>query len=78
MDSLIGNGSYAALNQSVVTVADVNGTSTILINGTLPNGTTASGGTTSASGASSLGRGLMEASGYWVVIALVGCTVLMV
>ncbi|KAJ9655212.1 hypothetical protein H2201_008849 [Coniosporium apollinis] len=45
---LIGNGSYAALNESLVTVADVNGTQTIVINGTLPNGTTAAGGTDSA------------------------------
>jgi len=74
MDSIIGNGSYDALNKSLVTVADVNGSSTILINGTLPNGTTASGGTSSAA----LGRSMMEASGYWVVVALVGCTVLMV
>src|ERR1700730_16701632 len=44
LDQLVGNGSYRGLNQSVVTVADINGTSTILINGTLPNGTTAAGG----------------------------------
>lgn len=71
----MGNGSYAALNKSVVTVADVNGTSTILVNGTLENGTTASGGTASASGA---GRALVEASGYWVMVAIVGATVLIV
>jgi hypothetical protein len=75
LDVLIGNGSYAALNQSLVTVADVNGTSTILINGTLPNGTTASGGTEDANAAV---RTMVEASGYWVMIALVGCAVLLV
>ncbi|RDW87672.1 hypothetical protein BP5796_03366 [Coleophoma crateriformis] len=75
LDSLIGTGDYFSLNQSLVTVADVNGTSTILINGTLPNGTTASGGTESASAAV---RSFAEASGYWVMIALVGCTVLLV
>jgi len=74
LDELIGNGSYAALNQSLVTVADVNGTSTILINGTLPNGTTTAGGTDDANAAV---RTMVEASGYWVMIALVGCTVLL-
>ncbi|KAH8596672.1 hypothetical protein B0O99DRAFT_651430 [Bisporella sp. PMI_857] len=37
---LIGDGSYAGLNKSVIDVADINGTSTIILNGTLPNGTT--------------------------------------
>ncbi|KAL4729017.1 hypothetical protein ACLX1H_003425 [Fusarium chlamydosporum] len=38
-DQLIGNGSYEALNKSIVDVAEVNGTTTILINGTLPDDT---------------------------------------
>jgi len=70
---LIGNGSYNGLNKSVITVADINGTSTILINGTLPNGTTASGGTDSAD-ATDAGVAL-QFSGYWLMVALVGCTV---
>lgn len=45
LDDVIGNGSYASLNSSLIRVADVNGTSTIILNGTLPNGTTAAGGT---------------------------------
>lgn len=75
LDSVIGDGTYANLNQSLVTVADVNGTSTILLNGTLPNGTTASGGTEDANGALRMG---VEMSGYWVMIALVMATVYMV
>jgi len=75
LDQLIGNGSYDTLNKTVVTVADVQGVSTIVINGTLPNGTTSSGGTDSVGGA---GRNFAQASGYWVMIALVGCTVLLV
>jgi hypothetical protein len=55
-------------------VADINGTSTIILNGTLPNGTTTAGGTENANGA----QRMLEASGYWVMIALVGCTVLLV
>jgi len=73
LDSLIGDGNYANLNKSVVTVADINGTSTIVLNGTLPNGTTTSGGTDDASGAK-----LVQASGWLVMVALVGCTVLLV
>ncbi|KAF2453438.1 hypothetical protein BDY21DRAFT_292931 [Lineolata rhizophorae] len=65
MRDIIGNGSYAALNDSLVTVADVNGTVTIAINGTLPNGTTASGGDDDA--ATSLVASL---SGYWVVAGI--------
>jgi hypothetical protein len=74
LDSIIGDGSYASLNKSLVDVADINGTSTIVLNGTLPNGTTTSGGTENANA----GNRMIEASGYWVMIALVGCTVLLV
>lgn len=73
LDSLIGDGSYAALNKTLVDVANINGTSTIVLNGTLPNGTTTSGGTEDVNGARTL-----QASGYLVMIALVGCTVLLV
>lgn len=74
LNELIGNGSYEALNLSLVQVSDVNGTSTILINGTLPNGTTSAGGTENANAAT---RMIMEASGFWVMLAMVGCTVLL-
>jgi hypothetical protein len=88
LDSLIGDGTYANLNQSVVTVADINGTSTIVLNGTLPNGTTASGGTEDAttsagtpsatSSPNSSIAGIFGSSGYFVMVALVGCTVFMI
>ena len=68
IDDLVGNGSYTALNKSVITVADVNGTSTILLNGTLPNGTTATGGTESANAGTRL---VAELSGWWIVGAVV-------
>lgn len=45
----MGNGSYAALNKSLVTVSEVNGTRNLVLNGTLPNGTTAPGGTDDSS-----------------------------
>jgi hypothetical protein len=76
LDSLIGDGSYANLNASLVQVADINGTSTIVLNGTLPNGTTSSGGTEDAfSGAI---QSMLQFSGYWVMVAMVGATVFLV
>ncbi|KAF2798447.1 hypothetical protein K505DRAFT_371738 [Melanomma pulvis-pyrius CBS 109.77] len=44
LNDLVGNGSYAALNKTLVTVSEVNGTRSLVLNGTLPNGTTAPGG----------------------------------
>jgi hypothetical protein len=56
-------------NSSTVRVVDVNGTQTIYINGTLPNGTTAgSDATSAASGPLAI---ILNASGYWVTVAVV-------
>jgi hypothetical protein len=63
IDDLVGNGSYAALNKSVVTVSDVNGTRTLVLNGSLPNGTTAPGGVDDAAAALAIGK----YSGYWIM-----------
>lgn len=63
LDDLVGNGSYAALNKSLVTVSQENGTKTLILNGTLPNGTTAPGGQDDAAAALSVGK----YAGYWVV-----------
>lgn len=68
MSSILGNGSYSGLNQSVVTVANVNGTDTIFINGTLANGTTASGGTEDPNAAGSM-KSLLQAAGWWPLAA---------
>lgn len=75
LDSLIGDGTYSKLNFSLVNVADINGTSTIVLNGTLPNGTTTPGGTEDANGGAA---GIMQSSGYLVMVALAACTVLLV
>lgn len=71
---LIGDGSYQGLNKSVITVANVNGTDTILINGTLPNGTTAAGGTEDPNAGAGL-TGMLYAVGWWPVLATVAATV---
>ncbi|KAI5467623.1 hypothetical protein BGZ63DRAFT_399188 [Mariannaea sp. PMI_226] len=71
-NELIGNGSYASLNKSIVDVAKVNGTETILINGTLPNGTTVKSDDSAAGGGL---HSLIEALGFWPAIAAVLATV---
>ncbi|KAM0344443.1 hypothetical protein ACHAPU_007415 [Fusarium lateritium] len=76
-DELIGNGSYQALNKSVVDVAEVNGTMTILINGTLPNDTALPDDSDSSSGNdnndsdNAAARTMVEALGYWPAVAAV-------
>lgn len=66
LDSLIGDGSYANLNKSLINVADVNGKSTILLNGTLPEGT--------ADAFNNGGDGLRELArhaGWWPLAATI-------
>jgi hypothetical protein len=70
--SLVGNGSYSALNTSLVRVTDVNGTTTLAINGTLENGTTAAGGTDDAA-PRNLG---MSYFGIWALAAAVGAAIM--
>lgn len=77
LDTLIGDGTYSNLNLSVINVADINGTSTIILNGTLPNGTSVSGGTEDAI-TGSAAKMLVNVAGYWVMVALVGATVWLV
>ncbi|MCJ1430333.1 hypothetical protein MMC29_008251, partial [Sticta canariensis] len=76
LDTILGDGTPGSQNSSLVHVGDVNGTKTIVLNGTLPNGTDTTGNdtdtTSSASHASK--RLLLEMSGFWVVGALVGAT----
>lgn len=77
--SLIGNGSYSALDKRLVQVANVNGTERIVINGTLENDTLAAAATEnvagSTSGGASIKQRLLEYSGFWVVGAIVGYAV---
>ncbi|KAK3622628.1 hypothetical protein LTR56_022093 [Elasticomyces elasticus] len=60
-----------ANNKTVSRVANVNGTDTLLINGTLENGT---GDATQSSAAGNLGQSFAEMSGFWIVVAGVGYT----
>ncbi len=71
INDLVGDGSKAAMNQSGISVAEVNGTSTLLINGTLANGTTVSGGTEDPNAGGGDMRALLQAAGWWPVVATV-------
>lgn len=55
-------------NRSISKAVDVNGTTMLVINGTLPNGTTAAGSPDSA--AAGLRMGWMEVGGWRVVVAI--------
>ena len=79
LNSVLGVSNYTELpsNSSTVRVADDDGTTTIFINGTLPNGTTArrpytgsDSGPVSGSSPSPL-RELLNFSGYWLMVSLV-------
>jgi hypothetical protein len=81
VNQLLGNGSAADRNSSLIQVAEVNGTKTVVINGTLPNGTTASGGTapSNADQLSGVAKKFVTVyGGYWVMVALVGGMVTLV
>ncbi|KOC17207.1 conserved glycine-rich protein [Aspergillus flavus AF70] len=65
----IFNGTQPA-NSSVAKIVEVNGTETIYINGTLPNGTTVAD-----SSAPSGARTGIQTSGYWPMVALVASTI---
>jgi hypothetical protein len=77
LDSIIGDGTN--LNTSIVNFANINGTPTVVLNGTLPNGTTASGGTEDANGTSGAASKLVRnIGGYWVMVVIVGCTAFLI
>lgn len=59
-------------NTSDVRVVTINGTEKIYINGTLANGTTAERSSGSSTNAAS---GLLQASGFWVPVAVVAAMV---
>ena len=73
----MGNGSAADENSTLIHVGDVNGTKTLILNGTLPNGTE-DVSTPSSTGSTTSGatrQDLLEYSGFWLVGAIVGAMV---
>ena len=76
IDELVGNGSASDQDPTLVHVGNVNGTKTVVINGTLPNGTDdSSGSTTSTSTSGATRLYFLEMSGYWVASAIVIATI---
>ncbi|KAK5663551.1 hypothetical protein OQA88_3982 [Cercophora sp. LCS_1] len=75
LSDIVGNGTN--LNSTLVAVGTVDGVQRILINGTLPNGTTAAGGTEDPNGGAGL-RTMLHTAGWWPVVAIVSAMVLTV
>lgn len=77
LDGIIGDGNLTNLNKSLVNVGNVNGTKTIVLNGTLPNDTVADSSTSTGSESASAANKqfLLETSGFWLLGAIVGATV---
>ena len=73
----MGDGSDQ--NSSTARITNVNGTKTLVLNGTLPNGTdNSTNGTTtdpSASAAFGMRQMVLEGGGFWLMGAVVGATV---
>jgi len=76
INDLVGNGSYAALNKTLVTVSDVNGTKTLVLNGTLEKGTTAPGGSDDDDSAA-INLKVAKYAGYYAVGLMVFAGVFM-
>lgn len=87
IDELVGNGSYAHLNKTMVTVGTKDGQKVLLINGTLENGTTVKGDSdtdpdgkstadTSDTNASGAVKTALQTMGFWPVVATVAAIVL--
>lgn len=73
LSDIIGNGTN--LNTSLVSVATVDNVQRIIINGTLPPGTTASGGTDDDSAGAGM-RVLLQNAGFGAVVAIVSAMVM--
>ncbi|KAI9846622.1 MAG: hypothetical protein M1838_001221 [Thelocarpon superellum] len=69
LETILPNGSDTSnLNRSLIQINMVNGTKTIVLNGTLPNGTTAPGGTDPSSGAT---KQVVLQHSIWMVLGAV-------
>jgi hypothetical protein len=84
LDSVVGNGSLADEDSTLVNVGIVNGTKTIILNGTLPNGTDTNSSTDNstdnsipATAPTSVATriNILENAGFWLVGAIVGATI---
>ncbi|MCJ1309423.1 hypothetical protein MMC25_003082 [Agyrium rufum] len=75
VDSLISNATSGTLDPTQAQVTNVNGTKTLVINGTLPNGTDDT--TSAAPSLSNPFQSVREGSGYLVMATIIGSMVLL-
>lgn len=82
LDSIIGDGTN--LDSSLVHIGPVNGTQTVVLNGTLPNGTdttedSSTSGSSSSGPSSSafISHRFLEISGIWAIGGIVAATVML-
>ncbi|KAI9682200.1 MAG: hypothetical protein M1817_000254 [Caeruleum heppii] len=78
LTSILPNGTDTnTLNRTLVAISDVNGTKTIVLNGTLPNGSSeiTAGSTSSSSSSAGFRQAAFEHVGWWVMVAVVGSSV---
>jgi len=80
LDSVVGNGSSADENSTLIHIGIVNGTRTIILNGTLLNGTDMDNSTDNSTSITGSTSGttksfVLEISGFWLAGAIVGATI---
>lgn len=73
LDSVVGDGSLATKDNPLYRIGNVNGTKTLILNGTLPNGTDSEESSPTPS-SSAVRRQVAEMAGFWLVGAIVGAT----
>ena len=73
LDEVIGDGSDQ--NSSMARITNVNGTKTLVLNGTLENGTDGNAADPNASAAVGMRQMVLEGSGFWLMGVVVGATV---
>lgn len=77
IDDLVGNGCESDQDPILVHVGDVNGTKTVVINGTIPyDGEDSEDSDESSSTSGAMRQYVLEMSGYWIAGAVVLATVL--
>lgn len=77
LDSVVGDASLATKDNPLYRIGNVNGTKTLILNGTLPNGTDDSESSSPTPSSGAARQQVMEIAGFWLVGAVVGATLWM-
>ena len=73
LDSVVGNGSDQ--NSTLYRIGNINGTRTLILNGTLENGTDNSTNSGSSSSSNAVRSVVLENAGFWLLGVIVGGTI---